>query len=69
MTCDRLASESDKSVSHRTPALEGTVAAISCPPKMILTGPNVTICMANGYWEPDPKNAVCKGEPLKRVSQ
>ena len=64
MTCDRLASESDKSVSHRTPALVGTVAAISYPPKMILTGPNMTICMANGYLEPDPESAICKGEPL-----
>ena len=48
-------------VSYRTPALVGTVAIISCPPGLVLTGPNVTTCMPNGRWDPAPKVAMCKG--------
>ena len=64
MTCDQLASGSDKSLSHTNPALVGTIANISCPPGTVLTGPNMTICMANRSWEPDPESAVCKGESI-----
>ena len=64
MTCDQLASESINFVSHRNPALVGTVATISCPPGLVLTGPDVTTCMANKHWEPDPESTVCKGEPI-----
>ena len=64
VTCDQLAISINKSLRHRSPALVGTVATISCPSGLILTGPNVTICMANHHWELDPQSAMCKGKPL-----
>ena len=48
-------------VNHRNPALVGTVATLSCPPGMVLTGPNATTCIENRQWHPDPKIAMCKG--------
>ena len=62
MTCPQVQLDY---VSHRSPALVGTVAAISCPSGMVLTGPNVTTCMANGHWDPVPKITMCKGELIK----
>ena len=60
VTCPPL----DSDDSNRSPALVGSVVAIICPPGMVLTGPNVTNCMANRQWHPDPKSGVvCKGEP------
>ena len=43
-------------------AMEGTVATFSCPPRMILTGHNMTTCMGNGEWDPDPRHVKCIGE-------
>jgi hypothetical protein len=43
------------------PALEGTVLSFYCPPQHILVGPNITTCMGNGEWEPDPREVECKG--------
>ena len=43
-------------------SLVGTNATFNCPPGMILTGPSATVCMENGEWEPDPSEAMCKGE-------
>ena len=37
------------------PAVEGTSVTFSCPPGLVLTGPNTSTCMRNGEWEPDPK--------------
>ena len=45
----------------RQPALEGTTVSFSCPPGLVLAGPNTTTCMENGEWEPDPTNIKCKG--------
>ena len=66
MTCLQL--ETDSSVESvtgldsRHPAVEGTVATLVCPPRKVLTGPNMTRCMGNQEWEPSPKHAKCKGE-------
>ena len=65
MTCPPLDSADN---SGRHPALVGSVGAISCPPGMVLTGPNVTTCMENRQWYPDPK-MVCKGESLSQCHQ
>ena len=63
VTCPPLDSTNN---SGRQPALVGSLVGISCPPGMVLTGPNVTTCLANRRWYPDPKsNVVCKGESLK----
>jgi hypothetical protein len=45
-------------------ALVGTNVTFSCPngvTDMVLTGPNISACMGNGEWEPDPMDAMCKG--------
>ena len=42
--------------------LEGTNIAFSCPPGLVLTGPNKSTCMGNGEWEPSPNEVECKGE-------
>ena len=44
------------------PALEGTNITFSCPPGLILTGPNTSTCMRNGNWEPNPQRVKCLGE-------
>jgi hypothetical protein len=66
VTCPLLDSNNSPA-SDRVPALVGSVATFSCPPGMVLTGPNVTTCMENRQWYPDPtsNNIVCKGEPSK----
>ena len=43
-------------------AMEGTVATFTCPPGMILIGLNMTTCMGNGEWDPDPRHVKCIGE-------
>ena len=42
----------------------GDRVVLSCPPGLILTGPNTTTCMKNGEWEPDPRHATCRGKNL-----
>ena len=44
------------------PALLGTNLTLSCPTKLVLVGPNISTCMENGEWEPDPKEVKCKGD-------
>ena len=48
--------------SDINPAREGTVIIFICSTSdLVLTGPNTTICMSNGEWEPDPAEVACKG--------
>ena len=65
--CGESSSGSDKLQSEVTfnsinPALEGSVANITCPPGMALNGPSTAICMENGEWEPGPRDVKCIGE-------
>ena len=46
------------------PALEQTIVTFSCPPGLVLTGLNSTICMGDGEWEPDPREVKCKGTKI-----
>ena len=46
---------------YRDPALQGTNVTFTCPSDMVLTGPSTSTCMANGEWEPDPRDTDCKG--------
>ena len=62
MTCPRPQNVQLDYVNNRNPALVGTVATISCPPGLVLTGSNVTTCMENRQWHPDLKTAMCKGD-------
>ena len=47
--------------SENSIAMKGAVANFSCPPGLVLIGPNTTTCMENGEWEPDLTNLDCKG--------
>ena len=47
---------------YRDPALTGTNVSFSCLPGSIFTGPNSSTCTEEGLWDPDPTQAVCKGE-------
>jgi hypothetical protein len=66
--CDspiRLLSEESKRrviADYSHPALEGTNVSLSCPPGLVLTGPNASVCMENGEWEPDPSQVQCNGK-------
>ena len=45
-----------------SPPRDGDSVVLSCPPGLALTGPNLTTCMENGEWEPDPRHAACRGK-------
>ena len=42
--------------------MRGDNVTFTCPPGLTLTGPYKSIYMGNGEWEPDPREAECKGE-------
>ena len=47
-------------VGYFTPALEGDIVMFSCPPGLLLYGSNLSTCMGNGKWEPDPRVVKCQ---------
>ena len=49
---------------HSDPALEGTTVSFSCPPELVLVGPNASVCTRNGVWDPDPREVACKGTTI-----
>ena len=46
-------------MGYEDPALEGESIILTCPSGSLLSGPNSSICMGNGEWEPDPREVVC----------
>ena len=40
-------------------ALEGSTLSFSCPPGLVITGPNSATCTGNGEWEPAPRGIMC----------
>ena len=50
----------DEEFTPALPLIEGAIIKFSCPPEYALIGPNVTTCMENGEWEPDPREVQCK---------
>ena len=38
---------------------EGSSISFSCSDGSMLTGPNISICMENGRWNPDPGMVMC----------
>ena len=63
-SCESLVQTNDSImvIDYIHPALEGTTVTLSCPPGLVLFGPNSTTCMDNGQWEPDPRDSMeCKG--------
>ena len=49
-------------LGYGKPPLGRESVRLSCPPKLMLTGPNSTTCMENGEWEPNPREVECKGK-------
>ena len=49
-------------IGYTIPALEGDSVIFSCPLGLAINGSNMSTCMENGKWEPDPKEVECKGE-------
>ena len=43
--------------------LEGSNVTFTCPPGLVLTGPNTFRCLGSGEWEPDLRTTqvTCKG--------
>ena len=60
---DRASVDNDFTIirGYMDPSLEGAVLSFDCPPQHILIGSNITTCMRNGEWEPDPRDVECKG--------
>ena len=48
--------------SQEIPHREGQFITYTCPPGLVLTGPNASVCTGNGRWEPDPGVVDCRGE-------
>ena len=42
--------------------IEGRTITYTCPPGFILAGPNTSVCLGNGEWEPDPGEVECIGD-------
>ena len=47
--------------ADRNVFLKGTNITFSCPPGLVLSGPNTSTCMENGEWEPTSEEVECKG--------
>ena len=63
--CGSIVNQTDESVRIHDdpyPAVEGTNATFSCPPGLVLTGPNTSTCVRDGEWEPDPQHLKCLGD-------
>ena len=45
-----------------SPPVEGQFITYTCPPGFIVTGLDVSVCMGNGEWEPDPGEVECIGD-------
>ena len=48
-------------IGYNPPMIQHSSITYSCHPNYVLIGPNASICMGNGEWEPDPQNLECKG--------
>ena len=60
MNCSSPSNVTNASVSSLS-LRYGDNVDLSCPPGLVLTGPNTTTCMEDGEWEPDPSDSTCKG--------
>ena len=50
--------------SMDSPPIEGEFITYTCPAGFIQTSPNMSVCMGNGEWEPDPGEVDCIGTYL-----
>ena len=51
-------------VQDLMPVMEGAIVSFNCCSEFILTGPNSSMCMRNGEWEPDPREVECRQKGL-----
>ena len=51
----------DISTEYAGLTIEGNAVTFTCPPGLVLIGPNSAICTENREWEPDPSGLMCKG--------
>ena len=67
VTCDYLPTQ----LLHRPvvmvtgserPLIMGQFITYTCPPGFVLIGPNMSVCMENREWEPDPGKLDCIGK-------
>ena len=58
---------SSSTLTVREMSTEGSILNFTCPPGLVLTGPNTTTCMENGEWEPDSRQAKCIGKVNKTL--
>ena len=56
-------------IGFTEPAVRGTNVTLTCPPGLVLTGPDNLTCMGNGEWEPDPKDVECNSENMIRITE
>ena len=48
--------------AHDRPFEVNTSLSFRCKsPKRVLAGPNSSMCIEDGNWEPDPRDIECKG--------
>ena len=55
----KLVDESVHAVGFKEPGTVGAYVTLVCDSGWVLTGPNMSTCMGNGGWEPDPREAEC----------
>ena len=53
-----------QAIGNSIPALEGENVIFSCPFGLQINGSNVSICLGNGKWEPDPGEVECIGNKI-----
>ena len=46
--------------------IEGNDFMFSCPPGLVLIGPNLAVCTESGQWEPDPSRLMCNFKRLTK---
>ena len=46
-------------VGYEDPALKGENITFTCPTGAIISGPNSSMCMESGEWEPDLRELDC----------
>ena len=54
-------------MGYVNPGIRGSVVSFRCPTGLELVGPNTTICMRNGEWEPGPMETDCIGYCIYNV--